>query len=414
MGKRTPQYKSRFDVKLTKKRLLHKGNKEKLNLQNYTFRQNIIIKTNKKTMNIHLIKTPEYDANDFIKVFNLLRPFNGIVTFSSGTSLLDDAALVAAFPFLKYNLLHLTWNEIFDICNAYRNKFNIPKQDFVVLLTNRRNEHNWFSSIDANLERNIFVQTSDWHLFVECPHEFPVVYEIVANILQNLMQVDVSRLDLFVHQIPEGCINDFCGTKTEITIKLRTADVCRVCLDKLYVYVNPLLVKFFTKILEDIRPNMLNRSNHAVEPRNLGSLSIGDDYRLFVCHPDFENIEIPLSPTQKAIYFLFLKHKSGIEFKKMVKYKPEFSKIYNLLTKTEDTKKIELTIDKICNGQENNFKNLNTYISQIEKIFRDKLSGNEDLIRYFCITGERDKVKTIALERTMLVISNNIAIFSPS
>jgi hypothetical protein len=364
-------------------------------------------------MKIHLIKTPEYDDNDFIKVVDVLSPYNGIVTFASASASFDDAAFLSAFPYLQHGF-PLLWNDIFYICNAYRSQLSISNDDFVVLLTHRRNERNWFSAIDKNLGRNIFVQTSDWNLFVECPHEYPIVYEIIANILHNLMQADVDRLEEFAHRIPRGCISDFCGNKTDVNFKLRTADVCKVCLDRLHQYIDPLMVKFFTRILEGIRPNMLTRVNHAVEPIHLGSLRIDADYRIFVCHPDFEDIEIALSPSQKAIYFLFLNHKKGIEFKKMVNHKTEFSLIYKELAKTVNDKKIQKTIDNICNGQRNNFTNLNTYLSQIERIFRDKLSGNEDLIRYFCILGERDKVKTIALDRTMLSLHKSIGIISQS
>jgi hypothetical protein len=388
------------------------GLSKKLATHNFTFAL-VYNQADKQKMKIHLIKTPEYDAKDFIKIVDVLSPYNGIVTFTSATSSFDDAVFLASFPHLQNNF-QFSWNDIFHICNVYRSKFRISNDDFVVLLTNRRNERNWFSSIDRNLERNIFVQTSEWDLFVECAPEYPIVYEIVANILQNLMQADINRFEEFVHWQPKGCINDFCGEKSEIILKLRTADVCRVCLDKLYQHVSPFLVKFFTKILEGIRPNMLERINHVVDTYNLGRLSIEEDYRLFVCHPDFEKIEITLSPTQKAIYFLFLNHAGGIKFKEMVNHKPEFSRIYKELTKSEDAEKIQLTIDKICNGQQNNFRNLNTYISQIEKIFTDKLGGHKDLIRYFCITGEREKAKKIALDRTRLTIHKNNCLISQS
>ena len=37
----------------------------------------------------------------------------------------------------------------------------------------------------------------------------------------------------YVHEEAEGCVNDLCQSKKKIILKLRTADICDLCIKKI-------------------------------------------------------------------------------------------------------------------------------------------------------------------------------------
>ena len=128
----------------------------------------------------------------------------------------------------------LSWRELFFLCEKVRNFADLDETDFVVLVTNRRNSMNFFSMFDIGGRRNAFIQSSDWEIFLEASESFPVAYEVVANVLRIVMKFQLTDDHTKTyHQHPIGCMNDFCENKTEIILKLRTADLCPNCLQRL-------------------------------------------------------------------------------------------------------------------------------------------------------------------------------------
>ncbi|MBK8622849.1 MAG: hypothetical protein IPN79_14125 [Saprospiraceae bacterium] len=199
-------------------------------------------------MNVHLIKTPEYAMEKHLEVFNFLSSFHGPLQFTCS----DYEFYEQDFPFLKKyrpdfvfknvnegkknNFIPeagfpLSWRELFSLCDDYRQKTNLPSEDFVVLLTGRRNGLNWFSNVT---NKNIFVHTDDWDIITKSNPKYPIAYQVIENIIQSLMGLEYSEGDNeYIHMEPIGCMNDFCQNKIQILIKLRTADICPRCLDKI-------------------------------------------------------------------------------------------------------------------------------------------------------------------------------------
>ena len=50
-----------------------------------------------------------------------------------------------------------TWEELFEICNRHREVYNIPQDEQVFLLTDKKNEENWFGAADERTLNNFFV-----------------------------------------------------------------------------------------------------------------------------------------------------------------------------------------------------------------------------------------------------------------
>ena len=62
------------------------------------------------------------------------------------------------------------------------------------------------------------------------------------------------------------------------------------------------------------------------KPEKLSRLVITSDYRIIL--PDYNDMEISMTPLVKAVYLLFLRHLEGIIFKHLMDYRDELKDIY--------------------------------------------------------------------------------------
>jgi hypothetical protein len=128
-----------------------------------------------------------------------------------------------------------SWETMFDIAKSCRNKNkNINSEDHVIILTNTDNERNWFSAND-DTNKNGFVHTDQWDYFLPGYNKiYPIAYEIIGLIIHAHMGCSYTELEKrFVHHKSIGCVSDFCRSKTEVNIKIRTGDICDNCLKAL-------------------------------------------------------------------------------------------------------------------------------------------------------------------------------------
>ncbi len=123
----------------------------------------------------------------------------------------------------------LTFEDFFDAMRDARKEMDLSADDFLVLLTERPNEENWFARFDE--DRNVFVHTAEWEHYVACEAEVAIAYQVVTNIFQRLVFHDMKTTEKFGHELPIGCIDDKCMWKPDMNLKLRTGDVCSDCLD---------------------------------------------------------------------------------------------------------------------------------------------------------------------------------------
>ena len=127
----------------------------------------------------------------------------------------------------------LSWQLFFAQCMLFRQENNVLPEDFVVLLTTRKNDKNWFSAYDSNGSNSVFICTDDWEYYVPSEAKYPIAYEVIVNVLQKMTFSDIEETVQHAHMTPRGCMNDMCEWKSEITFKLRTADICEDCLQLL-------------------------------------------------------------------------------------------------------------------------------------------------------------------------------------
>lgn len=386
-------------------------------------------------LNVHLIRSNEYDLSSYWEVINTLQAFDGPITFIAHEEEIEIAEeslteeIVGDDDFYKsdpipeseimdsirfnVNLSYIpkkeliepipfkdviSWDEIFKECNEFRVSNNIQHQDFVILLTERRNEKNWFTGGDEKAN-NLFVHTGYWDYFIETPHQFPVAYECAASTLRKLMFANFKELNEGIHKTSIGCMNDFCEQKEQIVLKLRTADICGNCIDIInHKHIDILLVEQTLNIMDGLRKQMLFKNGFSSSRKPSRLEIVNPPYQCKILLPDYGNIEIKLTPLEKTLYLLYLKHPEGIAYHELIDYKNELTEIYSKLAKTGATEDIENKISALTNPTDSSTQEK---ISKIKTKFNNAL-GEVHASNYI-ISGARGEKKKIKLDREFLL-----------
>jgi hypothetical protein len=279
------------------------------------------------------------------------------------------------------NYYEAKWETLFNQCNDFRVSQKIADEDFVILLTEHSNQYNWFTAGDPRGTRNLFVHTAFWMLFTGSDQRFPVVYHIAAGILKMFTFHDYEDIHNHMHQKPIGCINDFCQHKHEVILKLRTADICPVCLQVMqHRAVNPHIVKQVLDILEGVRSQMLFK--HRWQHSDQLPLMFIKGYSKNILFPDLGDLRVRLSPQEKALYLLFLNHPEGIKISELSLHKNELEGIYSTLYTGGDLEAIPLHVNALTNPSSNS---ASEKISRIRTKFIDALG--ERLAQHYIIQG---------------------------
>ena len=145
-------------------------------------------------------------------------------------------------------------------------------------------------------------------------------------------------------------------------------------------------------LIKEVGPALFENKEEIYKPSRL---IMDENFKIFL--PDFDNMEIEMTPLPKTLFILFLRHTDGILFKQIHDYKEELLEIYKLLSYKEDFFDIVESIDRICNPTDGS---INEKISRIKEAFIKKMSI--DTAKYYIVTGERGQKKEIPLNRSFL------------
>lgn len=197
-------------------------------------------------MIVRLTKTNKLQKSVLKDTIDLLTPFSGCLQF------------IEEKESLAFQNDYFLWDDFFVLCSKYRSENNISDDDFLVVLTELKNDSNWFSAFSPTGERTIFIQATDWENYIYCEPSYPIAYEIVENIFQSMVYQKIGdEFWEFVHQEPIGCMNDMCGFKANISLKLRSADICGDCLKIFAESMSEELLKQGIEIIEGLRKKMV-------------------------------------------------------------------------------------------------------------------------------------------------------------
>lgn len=368
-------------------------------------------------MTVHLLRTADYDPNDFFAVLALLQSFSASgITFQA----LEREPDPDEFPFLRRHIerlrfeyerlekvmylpnqdFPLSWRELFGVCGRIRHEQRLPPDDVVMVLTRRPNALNWFSATDGY--RNAFVHTADWELFMPCHHKYPVAYQIWANLLRMEMNLPSNDEHPFWHRQPIGCMNDFCQNKGEIALKLRTGDICQPCWERLLDAGAPeKLVLDGLHAFGSLREQMLFQQGFR-RAVSVSPLVVTPYYQITFSR--FGHLEAKMPTLAKVLYLFYLKHPEGVRLKDLGDHRAELTYLYGRLTGTDSEYLIHERIDKLTHPLEPGPRNQN--LSRANKVLRDILG--EAVAKPYLIEGEPGERYQIRLSADLVTLPDSL------
>jgi hypothetical protein len=369
-------------------------------------------------MTIHLIKSAELSAEVFTAVYDLLTAVDGTITIKCDPASVinfdqeeifkrfyeDEEAFTKMTEPPMYGLISTesrrsfpsfvrtaSWSTFFSKCETYRNTNSIPENEMVLMLTEVGNKCNWFATLDKANPNNGFIHTADWDMFLSCPKQFPIAYEVMALLLHRFSFDGQKPITEQAHARAIGCVSDLCMEKKDIILKMRTADVCGDCMTKLKQRMPVPDIMHALKIMDSLRVKMLYAQNFKqhvelsdvfVDPRN---------NKIYL--PGFSNIEIKLRPLEKALYFLFSRYPSGLFLSDLPDHRDELANIYEQISHTGTRTEMRERINDLVNVLSNS---ASEKISRIKRAFEEAIGP--DLAKHYYIqggNGERKRVEIL-------------------
>lgn len=385
-------------------------------------------------MKIHLIRTSDFSDFHFEDVYNLLSAYPGAIQFIQGgvvelplpsgekvfpsseefevqekVSIVQESISQRSFfmdrkqeyikPVFPYKKSFFEWDIFFDVIKQYRTENEIAEHDLIFLLSNQYNKNNWFAFIDDSL-KNVFIHTDDWPWFfgLNTDIRFPISYEITAWILRSLLFRNQNEIIDSFHNPSLGCVNDFCLNKKEITLKMRTADVCEECMQLIgHRDLPPHYLNQLFSIIDGIRSNLMFRKRVGVVFKDSRIKPDLDSKKIYFI--DFGNLAVRLNPKEISLYLLFLKFPDGIALNSLSDYQKELFYYYHQVSGRASLSEMQNTISLLSNYLEGE---LNTTISRIKNKF--KLELGEEMAKNYFIQLLPNGVHGIPLNRELLIV----------
>jgi len=378
-------------------------------------------------MRIHLIPDNSLNHDLYVRVLSLLQAVPGVNKFhaSGGGEILipDDMQEQQEvetkekfekqeFTYLPYsegpvsskslrrrtwNFPHLRlaaqWRDFFSQIRLFREQRAIPEKEFLILLTPIANQKNWFATLDDTSPYNGFVHTDEWEHFIDCDPALPIAFEVMALTLQKNIFNDFDEVRTLTHERPIGCVSDLCMKKSDIILKMRTADICFACMERVKKNLSMPEIHHALSILESLRVKMLFAQNFR-QNSPPSKLVIRRGGRMYL--PDYGNIEIRIPAMEKALYLLFLRYPEGLYLSTITEqYLDELSEIYILISTRGLREDMRKRIREM-----NHALRISVQISRIKRAFTDAIGAN--LAEQYIIQGENAGKKGIKLARDLV------------
>lgn len=265
-------------------------------------------------MKVHITYTEEYSQSKIDMIVKILNKSFKTITFINSSPLTDVILQSVDVRFSFPNLIFsLNFSDLFNICNLQRRNINqanpgeISEDDYVVLITSKRNSKNWFSAVE---DRNIFIHSESFTQNTDRDEEYGIAHNILVNIFQSLLGVNWNTLpeNSISHDPSIGCINDHCRQKSDILLKLRTGYICDSCLE-LAINNNVSLQRLidFHTSLQLIREEFMNL-NLIKSNSTFDNVVVDANGEIYV-----GSIKLELSALEKTLYYFYLTHLNGFE-----------------------------------------------------------------------------------------------------
>ncbi len=193
---------------------------------------------------------------------------------------------------------------------------------------------------------------------------------------------------------------DFCERKEEITLKMRTADICSDCQKHIQKSeVSFQYIRYMLDIMEAIRKQLLFKERYGMLKQS-ASLFVKEHLKhLYI--PELGMLKINLTPLERSVYLLFLNHPEGIKLSEISKHREELSALVHQLSRSDDKLVIESGIDSLCKSNSNS---LSKKLARIKSKFEKHLGI--DLAVQYIISGPNGGEKKINLEPSKIIFKD--------
>ncbi len=245
-----------------------------------------------------------------------------------------------------------------------------------------------------NGSNNGFVHTGDWDKFVPGHSKYSIAYITTSLVLQSFMFKNMTELNERVHQHAMGCMNDFCGNKRDVILKLRTADICLDCLNHVKKRLSAPLIQQVLNIFEGVRVGLLYSQNFR-QTKELSQIHVPMQGN--ISFPDYGTMEVRLNPLEKTLYLLFLLHPEGICLTNLVDHKAKLIEIYSELNISGMLAQIHSRINDLVNV---NTGSASQKIANIKRKFKEALGSK--IAESYYIEGPNGAAKKIRIDRSMV------------
>jgi hypothetical protein len=374
-------------------------------------------------MNVHLIRTEGVSDEEYFDLLDFLRHFNSPYSFitteeASEISVEEEVEMLlpddpnyhskrnmqrqeVSHILMEAPIIYLhAWKDLFDICNRYRRKKRLKAEEVVILLTEQGNELNWFTGFDPKIKGNYFVHTALWEYYTGTDPRYPLAYQVVTLLMKHQMFDSGDKMNEAYHKTTRGCMMDYCEEKKQISIKMRTADICGFCQEIIAIRgISQEVVRYTTELMEYVSNKVkhLNRyshlkANHQLEIRG---------YMQFIYIPQMGSKQVRLTPLERAVYLLFLNHPEGIKIAELSKHKQELSEIIHRISRSDNRAFIERGIEELCSPNSNS---LSEKMARIRRKFIDAVG--EESANSYIISGKNGEAKKISLPRENVKVTS--------
>ena len=351
-------------------------------------------------MRIYLFHTSDVDDQDVKSIYRMLddAKLRTVQVVQAKTSKADvDMELGNR----ESDASPLPWNHIFSSMQKLRKAEGCAPDDFVFLLTERKNALNWFSFHEPSegTGANVCIHTADWREFMPGVSDciFPVAHLVASNVLHRLVYPTMEQWRQAAHEKPEGCLMDFCQNKREIRLKLKAADVCPICqpayreaIEEGRLDSNVLLDCL--NMLDVVRRGFSMSNRLELEPRP-SRLAITDDAEVRLV--DFGQV-VKLPPQERALYLYFLEQtaEGGIHPRNVDRDRLRFW--YQITMRDEDLDEVERRVERMIDPER-----MKAFISIIRSVFNGTVGVKLTNEHYLWPPGTR-VARRIAIDRDLV------------
>ena len=397
----------------------------------------------------HIIRTAEVDEDLFASVVQYLQQFKGEVEFIAHQETfampekkdklikMDDDDFDTALPVMcEYNL-HMpevsksfkneldfpsvgaySWDKFFALIDKFRKKKKnalppisplpmpsdvlksesnqVKPEDHVFILTYQGNIEKWFVGSEMHNGRNHFIHLLYWNHYVMSEPIYPVAYHVMSTILRNQTFGNYNEYMSLFHEKAKGCMMDLCLDKHDIILKMRTADICSVCMEAIQNQgVNQALLRQALQIFDHVRAQVLFRERFVHVPI-FSSIRI-DRRNGELIFPEMSNLVVKLNPLELTVYLFFIRHERGIILSYLPDYYEELLQIYQVLQPSLDRDEAALRIADLTNPLSNS---ISEKISRIKSKLKNMLG--EEIAASYVIAGPNGGLKKIGIARDLV------------